>query len=369
VDKGKFKMKIVITSLIFLFCLRANSRTFSILNYNVENLFDTVHDDLKNDWEYTPRSKLKKKKCQSIKIKRYKKKCLRSNWTKEKLDFKISQIVKVFKSASFPDFISIEEIENKNVLDMLLKKLPLYQGVLIEGDDIRGIDVALLYKRKLKSKKHLQFKLLNCSNILPNINIFKTKKTRPILHCRFAYKSSILNILVNHWPSLGNKNIYRLEMAKTLKNKILSLNKNEFTIAIGDFNTIESLHPHPFYDILLKESNLENIHNRFINMKTILYKQKSMLPPGTYFYPPKMSWNVLDHIFISRNFFGSKTFKVLMESYDIFNNYQMKSEYIYYRKNYLKGSIVRGIPKRFNYKNKDGFSDHFPVTLRFEFLE
>ena len=36
-----------------------NSQTMKIMTYNVENLFDTRHDTLKNDQEYLPDSDLR----------------------------------------------------------------------------------------------------------------------------------------------------------------------------------------------------------------------------------------------------------------------------------------------------------------------
>ena len=38
--------------------LTLNSQSMKIMTYNVENLFDTQHDSLKNDKEYLPNSDL-----------------------------------------------------------------------------------------------------------------------------------------------------------------------------------------------------------------------------------------------------------------------------------------------------------------------
>ena len=55
---------------LFVFILNsAYSADFTIMTYNVENLFDAVHDEGQNDWEYLPKEHpLKRENCLKIEI-------------------------------------------------------------------------------------------------------------------------------------------------------------------------------------------------------------------------------------------------------------------------------------------------------------
>src|SRR5262245_41143471 len=94
---------------ITLVCLfsfaQARGGSLQLMSYNVENLFDAVHDEGKEDWEFLPKGTPGKKAfCDSISNATNKKKCNETDWTSEKVDLKIEQIKRVIGARpSAPD--------------------------------------------------------------------------------------------------------------------------------------------------------------------------------------------------------------------------------------------------------------------------
>lgn len=113
-------------------------RLYSVAFYNLENLFDTIHDAGKNDYEYLPDAP--------------------KRWNTEKYVSKLKNLSKVISELSRdkvpegPAVIGVAEAENRRVLDDLVGQPALastgYRVVHYEGPDKRGIDCALLYDPK-----------------------------------------------------------------------------------------------------------------------------------------------------------------------------------------------------------------------------
>ena len=115
---------------------------YAVAFYNLENLFDTVHDAGKNDHEFLPDGSYQ--------------------WTAKKYESKLQNLSKVLGSLSRdlvpegPAFIGVAEAENSRVLEDLVKQPAIsnYEFVHYEGPDRRGIDCALLYDPKQFSVTH-----------------------------------------------------------------------------------------------------------------------------------------------------------------------------------------------------------------------
>jgi hypothetical protein len=127
---------VLILAAIFQSCiLSSEAQTkYSIVFYNVENLFDTRDDPETADEEYTPQNE--------------------RLWTKDRFEKKIKLIYKTLITSSngqYPDIIGLAEIENMWVIEQLITKTPLskvpYGIIHKESPDPRGIDVALLYRK------------------------------------------------------------------------------------------------------------------------------------------------------------------------------------------------------------------------------
>ena len=114
------------------------NRSHVIGFYNLENLFDTFHDDGKNDYEYLPDGA--------------------NQWTPEKYAKKLRNMARVIQAMKkdngvWHTVLGVSEIENRHVLEDLVSEPAIaaanYQIVHYDGPDSRGVDVALLYRPDL----------------------------------------------------------------------------------------------------------------------------------------------------------------------------------------------------------------------------
>lgn len=354
--------------IIFLHFSGLRARELNIYSYNVENLFDSLHDRQdeidKNDWTYLPKlNHFKKNKCKKLRFKKYKKECLRLDWNAHKVQLKINQITKVLTSdAQFlPHMLALVEIENENVVKLLAKKLGLSSYEVTRSNDRRGIDVALLYN---ESKF---FKKIGTRFHRVNDGYFKKYPTRDILEVSFRLKSGAkLFVLVNHWPSLNSVGASQFKVAQVLQKRVIEIlqqDKLNTILALGDFNTIHSLKPHPFRDALFKNTFLKDIDTSFREKFQIADHLKKQLAEGTYFYIREKVWNVLDRFIVSANLLDGKNEDVILESYSIYAPAFIRKDFHYKRKT----KTIR-IPLRYNFSSTEssqaGFSDHFPIRIK-----
>lgn len=130
-------------------CLDAQKtkQNYVIGFYNLENLFDTYDDPVKNDDEFLPDGA--------------------NRWTEAKYRKKLSNMAHVIAEMAksnkrFHTILGVSEIENRLVLEDLVCEPEIasanYQIVHYESPDRRGVDVALLYRPD-------QFTLLDSESI------------------------------------------------------------------------------------------------------------------------------------------------------------------------------------------------------------
>ena len=132
-----------------------------------------------------------------------------------------------------PDLIGLAEVENRKVLELLLKETPLrrlgYGIVHYESPDPRGIDVALLFRKE--RLKLLYSKPLRIEGVV----------TRDILLTGFERAGGdSLAVLVNHHPSkYGENSAWRREAAMArlgeATDSLLAAGQGNI-VAMGDFN-------------------------------------------------------------------------------------------------------------------------------------
>ncbi len=112
----------------------SGKQTHIIGFYNLENLFDTYHDEGKNDYEYLPDGA--------------------NQWTEEKYAKKLSNMARVIAAMKADNgvwhtVLGVSEIENRHVLEDLVAEPAIaeanFQIVHYDGPDRRGVDVGLLY--------------------------------------------------------------------------------------------------------------------------------------------------------------------------------------------------------------------------------
>ena len=116
-------------------CAQKTKQNYVIGFYNLENLFDTYDDPVKNDQEFLPDGANK--------------------WTEAKYGKKVYNMAHVIaemakNNGRFHTILGVSEIENRLVLEDLVSEPEIaqanYQIVHYDSPDRRGVDVALLYR-------------------------------------------------------------------------------------------------------------------------------------------------------------------------------------------------------------------------------
>ncbi|MBK9294266.1 MAG: endonuclease/exonuclease/phosphatase family protein [Oligoflexia bacterium] len=329
---------------------------FVLAAFNVENLFDTIHDPGKNDQEYTPEGK--------------------RNWTPEKLDKKVTQLAKQIRAINNgrgPDILVMPETENIRALNALNAKLRdlNYNAILLEGPDQRGIDVAMLSRFKL-ARKPMMVQVSDPSNPI------WAKPTRPIYNIVLQITPTTnLGILMNHWPARMAPAQFRCLAAEKLKKVFqayLKKDPNIDYIAIGDLNDEPR---DPSIKSCLGTGSMQQVVNStpenplFFN----LHEERPLAPEksGTYFYGTKKTWNTLDHIIFSRGLLDNKNIRYVANT---FTRIQTPGLNVSTSPVTLpNGKVIPpGAPVPFTTTGQNGnldyygVSDHLPIAAVFEVL-
>lgn len=185
---------IAFISLLFATSLFAQSNeTYvrCIAFYNLENLFDTIHDEGKNDYEYLPDGGMK--------------------WTGFKYENKIKNMAYAVSQLG-TDYdprgaacVGVTEVENIGCLYDLCAETNSkygrkYKPILIEGPDRRGVDVGFLYDTTMfKPSRAKGFEL---KAHYADGGVIKSRLQLAISGYLLGDGSpEKIHIIVNHWPS------------------------------------------------------------------------------------------------------------------------------------------------------------------------
>lgn len=261
----------------FLFTMHARAQHACVVAcWNVENLFDTRHDTLKNDTDFTPDGAYR--------------------WTKtrywRKLDDVARTIAAIGGEDGLPVLMGLCEVENDSVLHDLTCRSAMrsvgYGYVMTESADARGVDVALLYLP-------YQFRLLDWHAVRVPSKEQNFSPTRDVLYAKgVLITGDTLHAIVCHLPSKaggGQKaNKHRRLAAATVRgvaDSVLTTCPDAKLLVMGDFNAtsreavFKGLMP-PLYETLPTSA------------------KELMKPIGTYYY--QRQWSYLDHILVSDGF-------------------------------------------------------------------
>lgn len=328
--------------LLFLFSLwlcaatlgaqNAERKLYSVAFYNLENLFDTIHDAGKNDRDFLPEGSYR--------------------WTSEKYFAKLHNLAKVLGSLSRdvvpegPAFIGVAEAENRRVLEDLVKQPEIsnYQFVHYEGPDRRGIDCALLYDPA-------QFSVTSSRLVLSEPYQGDTVHlTRGFLVVDGRLAGERVCVIVNHWPSRGAESPVRVHAArqvKALKDSLMRADKKLKLVVMGDMNDDPM-------DESMKELGARKYKKQvkkgdFYNPWWETLEDKGV---GTLLYRGK--WNLFDQIVISRPLLKSRK-GLRYDDHEVFLR-----DYLIQQEGKYKGSPLRTHAGR-SWLN--GYSDHLPTIL------
>ena len=322
---------------------QSNSGEYNILFYNVENFFDTEDDPGTLDEEFTPAGD--------------------RHWTYKRFNRKILNLSKVILNASGwspPDIIALCEVENRHVLEKLLMNTPLssfsYNIIHKNSPDERGIDVALLYNRKIfYPLKYEYYPLLDRENSVIS--------TREILYVKgIMDKADTIHIFVNHWPSryrgLLESRPLRILAAKTLRceiDRLFDKYADPKILVMGDFNDQpcdESVSSFLKMSDFSGEPVTEGLYNL-----SHCWKEGGA---GTLKY--KGQWLVFDQIIISGALIKTKKGLFTESGFASIVKLPFLSESDYRYGGFKLSRTYTG----YNYTG--GFSDHFPVILKLKII-
>ena len=314
----------------------------TIAFYNLENLFDTENDPLTYDDDRTPDGK--------------------DHWTEEIYQDKLKNMAKVMAeigaevSGSAPTIIGVCETENRKVLEDLVNQETLveqdYGIIQFDSPDRRGIDVALLYKKKLFTPTHYKAKELL---IYDDNDKSKRVFTRDQLVVSGMLDGEKIHLIVNHWPSRSggekrsrSKRIKAAKLNRQIIDSIFSDDPYAKIITMGDLNDDPT---NPSVKDYLNAKRKSND----LQMKELYNPMEDLAKQGYGSLAYRDSWNLFDQIIISTELTKKD-----------FSSYRFYKAGIY-NKTYLVNAHGRykGYPYRSFASGSytGGYSDHFPVYI------
>ena len=317
---------------------------YAIGFYNVENLFDTTHDEGKNDYDFTPTGSYQ--------------------WNEMKYRHKLHNMASVLAEMGtdvLPNVgcaaIGLAEVENDHVMNDLTAQPELaargYKYVHIEGPDHRGIDCALIYNPKLFTVRDT--KLVPYVDDLPKDS---TRATRGFLTVSGTLAGEHVTIIVCHLPSRGAGSYYRElggKQVKALKDSLLREDPKVKVLVMGDMNddpTNKSMYECLSAKPEIKEVGSNDMYNPWYN---VLVKEGT----GTLQYQGK--WNLFDQIIMTPNLLnkaGKRDFSELK----FWKNQIFRRDYLLQESGKYKGNTKRTTAGGVWL---DGYSDHLPVVTYF----
>jgi predicted extracellular nuclease len=310
--------------------------------YNVENLFDIYNDSLKDDDEFLPDGA--------------------KGWTYKRYLTKQQNIYKVLQAVGgweLPEIVGFCEIENRFVLNDLLKKTPFHQhkyGIVHEeSPDARGVDVGLIYnKEKIKILAH---------QAIPVVFPFAPEsKTRDILYAKaLVLNKDTLHIFVNHWPSRrggqAKSEPRRMIAAAQIRTKVDSLqavDPEANIVIMGDLND-EPMDKSVREGLRAKGQGEALQEGDLFDYMTAMSKNWRF---GSHKY--QSHWGIIDHMIVSQAMLKSDRPKGRLRA-DA-DGAQICAERFLFEedKQYLGLKPFRTYAGP---KYIDGFSDHLPIYL------
>lgn len=319
-----------------------NYKVNTIAFYNLENLYDTEDDTTRND-EASPMMEMGENLREGV----YKQKL--ANMAKV-----ISEIGENVTGTS-PAIIGVSEIENRKVLEDLVNQEPLlnkdYGIIQFDSPDRRGIDVALLYQKRLFIPTNYKAHPLL---IYDNNDRTRRVYTRDQLLVSGMLDGEKLHFIVNHWPSRSGgearsrpKRIKAAKLNKQIIDSLFSEDPYAKIITMGDLND-DPTSP-SVKEVLKAKENREDI-----KLKELYNPMEEMYNKGIGTLAWRDSWNLFDQIILST--------ELLKKDYSSYRFYKAGV----FNKSYLANP--RGRYKGYPYRSfvggfTGGYSDHFPVYV------
>lgn len=243
------------------------SSFLTLVELNCENLFDTCHDVGKEDIEFLSDGA--------------------RHWTSARYWTKVRHIGQELLSCAddVPDLVALVEVENDSVLRDLTRRSLLrhagYHYLMTQSPDLRGIDVALMYRPD-------RFTPL-CYDYLEVPPLTGMRPTRDILYVKGrSYTGDTLHVFVVHSPSryggAEKSRPNRMQVVRQLQHRLTSIGPRAQVIITGDFNDYADSRAL----LSLYDSGLTNVTREARGLHGV---------KGTYCYHGQ--WHSIDHVLVS----------------------------------------------------------------------
>ncbi len=316
----------------------------TIMTFNVQNLFDNVDDADKDDKAYLPveakQDDAHIRECKEIEVASWRDECLNLDWSDAAIDFKLqvlAETIRQINDGRGPDIIALQEVENAAILDRLsteyLADSAYLPAVLIEGQDLRGIDVAFLSRLPLAGPAKLH--ALRFAE-----HPEREKDTRGVLEATFELPDgSLLTGFSVHFPAPFHPTEMRIAAYQHLAELRRRLPDENYAFAAGDFNTTSG------------EDSQQGMLERFVNpFWTAVHRIACDECKGTHYYARDDSWSFLDMILWSPRRNAGPGWEVDPGSVRIANRNPAQV-------------TEDGTPARFRLAERSGVSDHWPLAV------
>lgn len=320
----------------------SQAERFRVVCYNVENLYDTCHDDGFDDYEFLPHAE--------------------RGWNTTRYWAKLGRICRVLAAAGGDapaDVVGLCEVENDTVVRDLCERTRLcrlgYRYVVTKSADSRGLDVALLFQPA-------RFRLLKAETFRPPFDEAYGRPTRGVLHAAGRLLTGdTLDIFLCHLPSRrgGTKAAarYRERVAAFIRRKadsLCSVRCHPAFLLMGDFNDESSDRS------ITRGLAARPFDNGQVPDPMSLYVLSHRLRAsdgigGTYKYQGR--WNQLDQMIVSGNLMSSA-----------FSLHATSGSCRIFAPSFLTepDAVHGGVKLRRTFLGpiyKGGYSDHLPLIL------
>lgn len=338
----RLSLFVILFSTTFAFAQKEKQyKINTVAFYNVENLFDYEKDPLIFDEDYTPEGK--------------------NSWTKEIYEDKLSKLARVISdigvdvAGTSPAIIGVSEVENRRVLEDLINEKQLvnldYGIIHVDSPDRRGIDVALLYKKKIFTPTSFKAHELV---LYDSQDRSKRIYTRDQLLVSGMLDGEMIHVIVNHWPSRSGgeersrpNRMKAAELNMKIMDSLFGEDPYAKIITMGDLNDDPS--SPSVKEVLKTTSQRENMKiKEFYNPMEDMHKRGM----GTLAY--RDAWNIFDQIIIS-----TELAKKDYTSYRFYKAGIFNKKYLQTPRGQYKGYPFRSYANGYT----GGYSDHFPVYI------
>lgn len=331
------------------------SKGYVIGFYNLENLFDTWHDDGKNDYQFLPDGA--------------------NNWTEAKYEKKLHNMASVIKAMAdengrFHTVLGVSEIENRHVLEDLVNCPEIesanFQIVHYDGPDRRGVDVALLYRPehfKMLESRSIPFTFDSQIRFAMNRQEQMFFRTRDILMVRGLIDGEMFAFFVAHLPSrVGGKGAdLRSRGAEIIYENSMAL-MEEYpgikVVVMGDMNdnpTDESMVTYLHGKETIDMTSDKDFFNPFISMLAAGY--------GSLAY--RGEWSIYDLILVNRQLAQAPAgtlgiLPIVKKKKERFYGRVFQKDFMTTQEGQYKGTPFRTFSSG---TFIGGYSDHYPTYI------